>query len=729
SAAGQLAFLHNCVSYVHSAFRKRGPTLLSAKVLVIARILKRGLSQGPNAPPILENTRKQLASFRRVSLKRIDKLLAAPQTSIDNLVEALAAYCLTTNASLSDAIRHFHNVRLEAIASHAQKRPDGDSHDNIQKALSLYIETLERTSVLLSGKLSSAIAKLTANPILHDPELLNNDGLAIDIFKRWLTEDVKNFTPWIKNDELTQEEKDKLIKQWSRQALDAFSKGVSENLQRFDDVSKILDIRKSLLETWLPVQASVPAHSSLDVLERLREIVNSRLSELLHKEVDALIQLGSDISAVIDKWPEMEHERAVPSLWRTDMIFKDYSDGAAAFKRDLTNRALGKTNKLLKVMEPYHIWLKGVDRRVQLIKELKGMRWDSMIEEDEDPDTVPTIVGILTTDDYDLLVSEHDSTLENAFKSLSDALATTTASLDGPSKVQRAAFLLRCIREIRGTMPRPIASPMPPFAADVVPKLHDILADFVSSRASPEKLTRQLCSKKRRCVGRLLWEGEPELPMQPSAAAFKLLQQVVGAMDMQGQDLWNPAAVGALKGRFAEVFGTAVRDGVKGSDEYLKSLRKEKESVDEKREDKDDEEGEKGTPVQEGSDKDEQDKQGETDTRENKSATKQEPESESKDPVTEEQNTETPTAKPTQPEIPDDLTRDRKIQLLFDILYLEEALQQAKPNDEQSSHLKDAADFVIAGIEPELPSSARKELAKRAGDYWEQTQLLFGLLA
>ncbi|KAI5298761.1 hypothetical protein KEM55_002973, partial [Ascosphaera atra] len=205
--------------------------------------------------------------------------------------------------------------------------------------------------------------------------------------------------------------------------------------------------------------------------------------------------------------------------------------------------------------------------------------------------------------------------------------------------------------------------------------------------------------------------------------------QVVGAMDMQGQDLWNPAAVGTLKGRFAEVLGKAVRDGVKGADEYWESLRKEKESVDEKREGKDDEEGDKGAPVHEGSDKDEQNKQDETNTGEDKSATEKEPQPETKDPEPEEQNAESPPAKPAQPEIPDDLIRDRKIQLLFDILYLEEALQQAKPSDEQSSHLKDTADFVIAGIEPELPSSARKELAKRAGGYWEQTQLLFGLLA
>ncbi|KZZ87484.1 Vps51/Vps67 [Ascosphaera apis ARSEF 7405] len=580
ATAGQLAFLHQSVVTVTTTLRKRGSLLQCAKILSIARPLQKSLSQIPDPPPFLNTLSKQLVSLRRTVLKRADKRLAARKSDVDDLIEALGAYCLSTNSSSHDAVRHFHQVRSEAIVVIIRQDAPNERHRNLQRALQIYVKTLQLSSSLLSGRLTTAISRLTASPVLNDPDLLRVEGLNIDIFSRWLTDDIKNFTPWIKNDEFTKSEQDRLIKQWAKNALNTFITESEQSLCQCNDISLVLNIRKSLFEIWLPVQASTPTHSPMDVLDKLRETINKRLTELLREQATPLTTLGQNITSTIAQWPEAELARAVPALWRTDLAFKEYSDGAGDFKEALTNRVMGRTQKLLKTLAPYHAWLEGISKTAKLIDGTKSVRWENMIEEDEDPDTVSTIAGILGRDDYDLLIKEHEDTLKKAFNEVHDSLAGTIDTIKtSHSSAAKAAFILRSIREIRSTMPKLLFSPTELFADDIVPELYNILATHVTSLTTPSKLVRELRSKSKRCVGRSLWEGYPELPVQPSPSAFKVLKQLAGAMDKQGQDLWNPDTVAKVKAVFDAEVAAVVEKGIKEADEYWEELRKQGEET------------------------------------------------------------------------------------------------------------------------------------------------------
>ncbi|KAI5289672.1 hypothetical protein KEM54_003462, partial [Ascosphaera aggregata] len=674
--AGQLAFLHKSVSIVASTLRKKGDLLQCAKILSIARLIQKNLSQATNPPLFLDTLNKQLVSLRRTILKRADKRLAARKPEVDELVEALSTYCLSTNSSSHDAIRHFQHVRLEAIVLNIRQDVADEPYGNLQRALRIYGRTLQLSSGLLSGRLSTAISRLTAAPVLSDPELLNMEGLSVDVFSRWLTEDVRNFTPWIKNDAFSKSDQETYIKQWAKTALDTFIGEANTYLLRWNEIGRILDIRKGLFEIWLPVQGSTPTHSSPEVLERLRETMNARLIELLHEQALPLTTLGHSFSSVIAQWPETDSGRAVPALWRADLIFKEYSDGAGAFKEMLKNRVMGRTPKLLKTLMPYNAWLQVVERTAKSIDDMKAIRWENLVEEDDDPDTAGRIAGILCRDDHELLIKEQRNTLLGAFENLHDRMSDMLTKIDdGHSRAAKAAFLLRSLREIRSTIPESLRTADNFFADDLSPSLHRVLAAHVLSLTYPERLVQGL-HKCGRCTGRLLWEGAPELPVQPSPAAFKLLKRLVNAMDTLGQDLWNPAAVAEVKWALDRELTDAVEKGVRGADEFLEELKKEKdnEAVGDTLKSQ--------TEEKEGDDESDEEAKGESEEQESDetaAAKRHIPEETEKETAMEETRVsetvpdtpsivvdEAPTANSALVEV----LQDRKTQLLFDVLYL-----------------------------------------------------------
>ncbi|KAI5306181.1 hypothetical protein KEM56_001957 [Ascosphaera pollenicola] len=739
TTAGQLAFLHKSVLTVTTTLRKRGSLLQCAKILSIARLLQKSLSQTPNPPLFLTTLSKQLVSLRRTVLKRADKRLAARKSDVDDLIEALCAFCLSTNSSSYDTVRHFHQVRAEAIVLNIRNNATEEKHKPLQRALHIYVKTLQLSSTLLSGRLTVAISRLTAGPVLNDPDLLQVEGLNIDIFSRWITEDIKNFTPWIKNDDFPKSEQDKLIKQWAKDALITFVTEAEQCLRQLDDISLVLDIRKSLFETWLPVQSSTPTHSSMDVLDKLRDTVNGRLIEILHEQAAPLETLGQSISSVIAQWPETEFERTVPAVWQTDLVFKEYSDGAGDFQKALTNRAMGRTQKLTKTLAPYHAWLEVTGKTAKLIDGIKTVRWEYHVEEDDDPETVNTIAGILSRDDHDFLTKEHENTLRKAFNALHTSLTSNATTIaNSHSSPARAAFILRFIREIRSTMPKTLFPPSELFADDIVPKLYDILVTHVISAVKSAKVVRELRSSLRRCLGRTLWKRYPEVPVQPSPGAFTVLKQLTDAMDRQGQDLWNPDAVAKVKLAFDAEVAAVIERGLKEADEFWEGLQKkgDEEVSSEKPADSQGERGEKKEEEkaeEKASSKDET-AEGKKEAEESTTTTTDEQKTENQEdkdtPVQDQpqpsiRTPDTPSSKPSP--VPAEVIRDRKTQLLFDTFYLAEFLQSASTS-KQELQLASVSKSLAAQVESAIAASSQKQIEKKAREYWQQTHLLFGLL-
>jgi hypothetical protein len=195
-----------------------------------------------------------------------------------------------------------------------------------------------------------------------------------------------------------------------------------------------------------------------------------------------------------------------------------------------------------------------------------------------------------------------------------------------------------------------------------------------------EEFTSNILTRKR-VIGRVLWEGQPALPSQPSPGSFKLLRNLVTAMGDAGLDLWSPAAVSVLKVAFAAQLSDAWRA-----------------KLDETVETQENESGPKATGDEARLAKEADEKTEEDDE---KSAETVQPKNDTAE-----------------------LQKDILIQWLYDILLFQISLSTTGGSDVNITKLADEV-FKKA----ELSNEARERMVKTSQDYWKRTSLLFGLLA
>ncbi|KAL1960037.1 hypothetical protein VTO42DRAFT_209 [Malbranchea cinnamomea] len=666
----QLTLLHNCTSAISKVLRTRSSFVLVAKLLVISRLLRKALIETQNTPPFVNNLSSQLKFLHRILLKRIDKRMASVGSTISDIVESMSAFCLANSSSLEDAVRHFHHIRQEAIK--LQLKRENATIDMIVEALSLYLQTLQRTGELLSGRLADALGRLTSQPILGDPVIQGMGELGIDILCEWIPDDIREFTPWIKHNHLTNREAEKIIQQWSRATFSDLCSNAGKVLSGCDDFSELISLRKRLLKAWLPVQYSTRTHSSLEVLQGIRDLVNNQLVSILRAQSEGLEFLGNHISSTLTHWSEMEDQHATQSLWDRDVTSLDFSEGAGTFKEEVVNRMLGKSPNLLQVLEKYQLWMSSVQKRQSMIAELKRDKWEDVAEEDEDEE-VEVVNDLLTVDDPALLQEIHESSLVKGFKTLQTSLHRSFVDLNGTNRASQAAFMLRVIREVRRRLPTEYSKDATElFGQGLISNLHGIIATKVISQLRFSDLTRGLRHSHSRCPGRTLWEGDPALPTHSSPMAFNFLRRLTTAMAEQGPDLWTSDAVNELKNRVVKHLVSSIQEAL--------------------------------TKVS-------------TPTRENTEIVGCS-ESENVDDI--------PSGEEVSPNIAPDAFRDTKIQLLFDLLYLNQFLTIRDCGQLDAS--EDLGTQIVK-LEKELKLSEEKETLKlRVRDYWSRTQLLFGLL-
>ncbi|EHA24507.1 hypothetical protein ASPNIDRAFT_53410 [Aspergillus niger ATCC 1015] len=661
---GQLALLHRCASSISKLLRRRGSVLLVAKLMQTT------------VPPFVEDLRNQLASLRRSLLRRLEKRLASAKYAADEIIEALAAYCLTTSSSSDDAIRYFHQVRLDGIGG--QLELVDPSGENVLNSLRLYVRTLQTSKILLSRRLSDVLSKLKARPLLTDPEIRSLDDLDLGVLGRWVAADVNNFTPWIKLSELSKSDAEKTIKQWSKPAFDRFLDGCRGTLTNWLDFSKLLSLRKQTLELWLSSRSSTPTHSSLQVLEGIRSVFNDRLKGILSEQAKTLDVFGQGVASGVSHWGDRAHT-ASQSLWAEDLISLDYSNGSAAFKQAVTHRLLGRDDDVSAVLEKYHGWLSVIEESRESIDGLRQIRWADVLDEGEDEDLDIDVPAMLNDDDPRLLREALQAAIEQAFETLQNSLSTTFDTLEKPGQSGEAAFMLKTIRLARRDLPAQFISSDYALSQSIVPELQKILATDIVARTGPWKSPATSKSKSGKVPGRTLWEGDPEIPVQPTPSTFKYLRRLVRSMDQYGAGLWDASTTQTLKSAMLDEISKAIKSSL----ENLNS------------------------PV----DHEDSKKSASQDDEETESARN----GEDSDP-----------AKPETESIESDSAadvKDRKIQLYFDSVYLNDAF--AVQHSERSQ-LTEVLGTLRSSLD--LPAKATKNLENAAREYWKRTQLLFGLL-
>ena len=718
SFASQLAVLRSCPDVISRLLKSGGSVLLAAKVLVITRLLHTKLSRRPNPPPYLDNIRNRLASLRRRLLGRIDRLFKSLELSRDVLVEAMCAFSLATSSSPKDVTRHYHHIRLEAISENMGQ--GGDGHDSMLLALKVYVKTLKDTQAVIPVKLAHALEGLKSASLFKSQDVYSLIELDLDVHERWIGDDIRTFTPYIRHDDLSKAEAERSLRQWAKTAFGSFLAGLRNRIQDVEDPGRLIDLRRQVFELWLSNHQHSTGVDSAETLDGLRDVFNLQSTWLIRTRTSKLGEVSFAVKNVLRDWQPGVSD-LTPSLWDSSMTSMEFENGGKPFRERLATRLAGKNDVLNRVSLKYASYLESIEDLEEMVKKLREARWaDEVDDVDDEDDLLDNKQVLLSEDDPRLLQEELNTALHGAYTELQETLYKLPDQFETTYNGQQAAFLIRVWRELRHHLPKSYQNAK--LGKGSIPSLQHTVADEVL-RVPLERCSTRIAkmSQAKLLQARPLWEGSPELPVSPSAWTYRFLLDLASSMNAYSSDLWSPQAVDALKkvlnlsiapmlkGRQAvEVNGHRDRDLLDGEDKREEEIEEEVK--------KDEEEIEQRV----------REENGEADGEEvGNSGEKDEVKSKKPGRPAEKQANGILSNGDVSPE-PEEEPEDGKIQRFFDVAYLANAsaIKDIEGRDSQLISLQRSLAQELA-LEPKLIERMRKD----AAEYWKRTSLLFALLA
>ncbi|KAK8088018.1 hypothetical protein PG997_002979 [Apiospora hydei] len=677
----------------------RGERLvLAAKVLVLSRLLVSSFGDmgelNEELRAAVEAAKKNLGSLRRRLLRGVEKVLGRISDGLEqaDILKALCAYSLASSSGTRDALRHFLNVRGEAMAFEfdVEEYEKTRGTENVLQGLDLYTRTLLDVQSIVPSKLSDALASLKKNPLLADESLRTLEGLKLDIYEKWCGDEVQYFTPFIRHDDLDGKQAKDMLTAWAKKGGEALLEGMKKILEHMNEFKAIVDLRTNVLQHWIKDGGKARGFDPSVMLDGLRDTINNQLLGVLDVKVSKLRLVGSEVGATLEGWRAGTSDQ-YNSLWSDEMLDLDMGVGSTQVTHEILSRLHGKNNTVAKAVTGYEIWYRLIDDVNEVVGQLQRQRWDNDVEEIEDEETIEVRQKLLSKDDPDKINKRLNTALEQSFQQLDEELNTLWQKHIGSADSGHIAmYLLRVLRAIRMQLPKLDSTKS--FGLESFPSLQEKLAIEVG--LAPLEGFSSDALARTRVTGRSLWEGEPALPTLPSPGVFKLLRDLIRSMGDAGLDLWSPSAVNLLKKTFGKQLGDAWRAALESDGAITKTDEPMKAKVpgeEEKSEGEKDEKDEK-------SDGDESlgdEKEGSE--KASGAATK-----------------ETPST---------DQRQDLLIQWLYDIHLLKVYLGTSEtPNEE----LKKLADEVLK--KTGLEDGVSERLRKATQEYWRRTSLLFGLL-
>ncbi|RAL60882.1 hypothetical protein DID88_010207 [Monilinia fructigena] len=602
----------------------RGKSLVvAAKVLVLSRLLAKSL-ENTGDKEFVEEAKKKRAVLTKRLLRAVEKTLVSTNDTEDRegLVQALCAYSLATSCGAKDVLRHFLNVRGEAMAlTFDDEEESPQQTSGVLQALKIYTRTLLDVQALVPRMLSEALAALKTKPLLKDDSIRQLEGLRLDICERWFGDEILYFTPYVRHDDLDGPLAIETLRGWAKKASEALLEGFTKTLEVGLEFKVVVELRTKIFRR-------------------------------------------TEIESTLGAWKGGNTDLHA-GLWDEDMMTADLSNGGKIFKQDILARTFGRNDAVSRVVNGCQTWRHLIDEISTVIDQLKKQRWDDDLEDIEDDESLESRQNLLSKEDPQMLQDRLDSSLEKAFQELHTKIMTLVEQYqDSEYSGKISMYILRILRDVRAQLPTNPS--VQKFGLSLIPSLHEKLASTVSEKPMAT-LAKSL--KRKKVAGRALWEGSPELPVQPSPATFKFLRILSASMADAGADLWSTIAVKVLKEHLCSQIG-----------EQWRIILKEKDTSNGK----------------------------------NPSASDTS-ETESTEPKEIEEG-----FSPT--EVDQVKRNDLLKQSLFDIYLLQQALQSGiaenllkKLEDEVESELK-------------LEASSRKRISNGATEYWKRSSLLFALL-
>lgn len=539
--ASQLAVLRNCPDVLAKLLRSGGSLLLAAKILVISRLLHKKGSQRPKPPPYLESIRVRLAGFRRKLLAKVDKVLQSLEVTGEVLIEAMCAFSLATSSSPTDVLRHFHHIRLDAMASQIQSNTD--IRQALFRALQIYVTTMKETKEYFPKQLAHALQMLKSTPTIKSQELYKLIELNLDLYEQWIGDDIKIFVPYIRHDELQRPEADRILKQWAKQAFSSFLSALKAGLQPIIDPIPVIQLRKDILQLWLSTPEQNIVIDSYEALEGLRDVFNSQSIQLIQSQIMSLRKVGAVIDSTLLNWGSGSVDHC-PSLWDSSTLSNEVSNGNTFTK--LLARSKGETEALQRVSRDYKVWFERINQIQEMIKTMRQTRWEDVINDIDNDDLLEDKQEVLSEDDPRLLQKELQVSLEISLEQFESSIRMQVAKHDELHRSQKSVFLLRVWREIRQNLPSSYRNL--DIGIEVISNLQLVVAQL-TIKAPLRACKRRISSSTQNGLNlwTSLWEGDPKLPIIPSSWVFRLLHDIVSSMKKIGSDIWSAKAVNILK--------------------------------------------------------------------------------------------------------------------------------------------------------------------------------------
>jgi hypothetical protein len=536
---------------VDEQMKKGDRLVLATKVFVISRLLIKSLKEEASSQHIqheVDVASKTLESLRRRIQRNIERLLEKVDDATDpeDVAKVLCAHSLANSSGAKHAIWHFIRVRQRAMEM-ALNLEEGEQRitttEDVIRSLRLYTKTLLDVQALVPVKLSQALCGLKSQRLLSDASLKKLEGLRLDIYERWCSEDIQDFTPFIRHDDLDGKEAREMLGTFAERGAQVVISGLKKTLHHMMDFKSVTDLRTQVLQLWIRDGGRAKGFDPQDMQDDLREAINGRLLAVVEMKATKLRLVGSEVKATFEGWQDGVSD-AHTSLWDEDGYDAALSNGAAPFIQEVVSRLYGRNDMVSKATHSYNSWFNIIDDVKIVVEQLRRQRWDNDYDEIEDEETIEARQKVLSKEDPKKLQEKLDVTLDRSFKDLEDQLQALWKEHSGhASSGAMAVYLIRVMRDIRTQLPDRVT--IKDFGLSLVPELHSRVGVMASKPATEEFITSGLSDKS--VAMRPLWEGEPALPTQPSPTVFQLLRNLSLSMTELGVDLWTPAAMRQMK--------------------------------------------------------------------------------------------------------------------------------------------------------------------------------------
>lgn len=652
----QMRVLRACGEFVGRVVRRRGDALVGAKVLVLGRLLHKSLSGSGGEERMVEELRRKLGAARKRLLGYISRSLVRKRDEDgdgdeesaggdeERTVKTLCAYSLISSASPRDVLRYFLQVRFEQLESKAEA-PDEKS---LLEMLDLYSQTLLDTRELFPRRFADSLSQLAKGTLVKDLEVRAAHELSLDVYEQWIEEDVRNFHPWVRHDQLSSSEVGDALASWTRQAQECLLQGLKDALQEQTDAHVVLDVRQKVLSKYLALSAKVRSDAHAKALEDIRSAFLSRLEDLASQAAKI-----ADFS-VVDQLPS---ETTASSMWDLATAQMDLNGGAVQFRKAVIHRQHGHSPSIVNVTAALDLWTERLQGFTDIVSSMRTIKWDDDLDLELDDLTDGESLQVILSKRDPLRLEARLN--EETMTALQDTYRMVEKSLE--SKYS-PTILMRMVREIdrrrRGLGER-------------VEKLETVRADPTFIAALHRQVATSICGdpiqqysrsvQKRSHTPITLWDGTPPLPIQPSPGTFRFLKTLHRQMSEAGNDLWSPDAVQTLKIHVAEQVAAQMDVAQIASATEVSLTNGHADDADQGEEKVDDKA--KGM----------------------------------------------------------NSSRDRLVQLQFDVLYLQRIFSG------EDGKLEGVVEEI--GRRTELDATPLERLRKSAHEYWRRTHLLFGLLA